>query len=63
LDLKLADITNVGKTTIFSTVGGGRRLQLKMRFGRARRLWVNELDEWIETIRAAKDAEARGIEL
>ncbi len=64
LNLRLADIDSVGKTTVFSYIAGGHRLELRMKTGKTHRIWVNGLDQWIEDVRHAVDnarlAEAAG---
>lgn len=49
----LSDIAKVDKGALFDFVAGGRRLRLRLRSGKHRCFWMNDLNQWVAAVRDA----------
>jgi hypothetical protein len=52
-EVQLKEVDSVGKTSAIFAVFGGRQMRLRTRVGKARCLWVDGLDDWIDAVKAA----------
>jgi hypothetical protein len=52
-EVNLSEIASVDQGLVLAHIFGGRRLWLRLRNGECQGFWVDQLDDWIEAIKAA----------
>lgn len=52
-EFALQDVAAAGKSWPLEHIFGGRRLRLWLRNGKSKCLWVDPIDDWVQTIRTA----------